>query len=93
MKIGYARVSTTDQSLDSQTDSLGEAGCEKLFSDVASGAKTQRPGLDKAIEFCRKGDILVVWKLDRMGRSMSHLIEVIQQLENKKVGFQCRRAL
>jgi DNA invertase Pin-like site-specific DNA recombinase len=88
MKIGYARVSTTDQSLDSQTDSLAEAGCEKLFSDVASGAKTQRPGLDKAIEFCRKGDILVVWKLDRMGRSMSHLIEVIQQLEDKKVGFQ-----
>jgi len=88
MKIGYARVSTTDQSLNPQTDSLSEAGCEKLFSDVASGAKTQRPGLEKAIEFCRKGDILVVWKLDRMGRSMSHLIEMIQQLENKKVGFQ-----
>jgi DNA invertase Pin-like site-specific DNA recombinase len=71
MKIGYARVSTTDQSLNPQTDPLSEAGCEKLFTDVASGARTQRPGLDKAISFCRKGDTLVVWKLDRMGRSMA----------------------
>ena len=83
MKIGYARVSTTDQSLNPQTDSLSEAGCEKLFTDVASGARTQRPSLDKAISFCRKGDMLVVWKLDRMGRSMSHLIEMIQKLEKK----------
>jgi DNA invertase Pin-like site-specific DNA recombinase len=88
MKIGYARVSTTDQILDPQTDSLSEAGCEKLFTDVASGVRTQRPGLDNAISFCRKGDILVVWKLDRMGRSMSHLIEMIQTLEKKGVGFQ-----
>ena len=88
MKIGYARVSTTDQSLNPQTDSLSEAGCEKLFTDVASGARTQRPGLDKAISFCRKGDTLVVWKLDRMGRSMSHLIEMIQKLEKRGVGFQ-----
>jgi DNA invertase Pin-like site-specific DNA recombinase len=88
MKIGYARVSTTNQSLNPQTDPLSEAGCEKLFTDVASGARTQRPGLDKAISFCRKGDILIVWKLDRMGRSMSHLIEMIQELEKKGVGFQ-----
>ena len=88
MKIGYARVSTTDQSLDPQTDPLSEAGCEKLFTDVASGARTQRPGLDKAISFCRKGDTLVVWKLDRMGRSMSHLIEMIQKLGKNGVGFQ-----
>lgn len=88
MKIGYARVSTADQSLNPQTDPLSEAGCEKLFTDVARGARTQRPGLDKAISFCRKGDKLVVWKLDRMGRSMSHLIEMIQKLEKKGVGFQ-----
>jgi DNA invertase Pin-like site-specific DNA recombinase len=88
MIIGYARVSTTDQSLNPQTDYLSEAGCEKLFTDVASGARTQRPGLDKAISFCRKGDIFVVWKLDRMGRLMSHLIEMIQELEKKGVGFQ-----
>lgn len=88
MKIGYARVSTTDQSLNPQKDPLSEAGCEKLFTDVASGARTQRPGLDKAISFCRKGDTLVVWKLDRMGRSMSHLIETVQSLEKKGVGFQ-----
>ena len=88
MKIGYARVSTTDQSLNPQTDALSEAGCEKLFTDIASGARTQRPGLDKANSFCRKGDILVIWKLDRMGRSMSNLIEMIQKLEKKGVGFQ-----
>jgi DNA invertase Pin-like site-specific DNA recombinase len=64
MKIGYARVSTTDQSLDPQTEALSESGCEKLFTEVASSARTQRPGLDNAISFCRKGDILVVWKLD-----------------------------
>jgi DNA invertase Pin-like site-specific DNA recombinase len=88
MKIGYARVSTTDQTLAPQTDVLTEARCEKLFTDIASGARTHRPGLDKAVEFCREGDTLVVWKLDRMGRSMSHLIEIIQQLETRGVGFQ-----
>jgi DNA invertase Pin-like site-specific DNA recombinase len=67
---------------------LLEVGCEKLFTDVASGARTQRLGLDKAVAFCRHGDILVVWKLDRMGRSMSDLIEMIQQLEKRGVRFQ-----
>lgn len=88
MKIGYARVSTTDQTLEPQKDALSEAGCEKLFTDVASGARSQRLGLDKAIAFCRHGDTLVVWKLDRMGRSMSHLIEMMQKLEKRGVGFQ-----
>ena len=88
MKIGYARVSTADQKLEPQTDTLAETGCEKFYTDIASGARTQRPGLDKAIAFCRKGDTIVVWKLDRMGRSMSHLIEMIQKLEKKGVGFQ-----
>jgi len=67
MKIDYARVSTTNQTLEPQTDALSEAGCEKLFTDIASGARTQRPGLDEAISFCRRGDSLVVWKLDAWG--------------------------
>jgi DNA invertase Pin-like site-specific DNA recombinase len=88
MKLGYARVSTADQSLEPQTDELLAAGCEKIFTDVASGARSQRSGLDQAISYCRKGDTMVVWKLDRMGRSMSHLIGMIQQLERQGVGFQ-----
>lgn len=87
MLIGYARISTPEQSLGPQTDELSAKGCEKIFTDVASGAKTQRPGLKGAIEFCRKGDTLIVWKLDRMGRSMSHLIAGIKELERREVGF------
>jgi DNA invertase Pin-like site-specific DNA recombinase len=67
MKKGYARISTTDQTLTPQTDALNDAGCERLFTGIAKGAKTQRRGLDKAVDFCRSGDTLVVWKLDRMG--------------------------
>jgi DNA invertase Pin-like site-specific DNA recombinase len=74
--------------LEPQEDALSEAGCEELFSDVATGARSQRPGLDKAISVCRHGDTLVVWKLGRLGRSMSHLINTIQELEKKGVGFQ-----
>jgi DNA invertase Pin-like site-specific DNA recombinase len=87
MLIGYARVSTSDQTTDLQKDALSKVGCEKIFSDVASGAKTNRPGLDEAIKYCRKDDTLVVWKLDRMGRSMSHLIETIKMLEKDGIGF------
>ena len=87
MKIGYARVSTQDQKLNLQTDALEKAGCEKIFSDTASGAKDNRVGLIEAIEFCREGDSLVVWKLDRLGRSLKHLIETINLLHKKKVGF------
>ncbi|MBL0717424.1 MAG: recombinase family protein [Desulfosarcina sp.] len=87
MLVGYARVSTPDQKLDPQTDVLTTEGCEKILTDIASGAKTDRPGLEAAIKYCRKGDILVVWKLDRMGRSMSHLIETIKKLEEQGVGF------
>ena len=88
MKIGYARVSTTDQNLDLQTDALKEAGCKKIFSDRGvSGAKAERPGLDKALDQLRKGDILVIWKLDRLGRSLSHLLSIIEDLKQKGVDF------
>lgn len=88
MKIGYARVSTTDQNLDLQTDALKQAGCEKIFSDRGvSGVKTERPGLDKALDQIRKGDILVIWKLDRLGRSLSHLLSIIEGLKQKGVDF------
>ena len=87
MKIGYARVSTQDQKLNLQTDALEKAGCEKIFTDTASGAKDNRVGLMEAVEFCRSGDSLVVWKLDRLGRSLKHLIETINFLHKKRVGF------
>ena len=78
MLIGYARVSTADQYLRMQEDALKGAGCEEIFTDVASGAKTARPGLHTALSHLRKGDILVVWKLDRLGRSLAHLIQTIK---------------
>jgi hypothetical protein len=87
MLIGYARVSTLEQSLDLQTDALNRAGCEKLFTDKAGGARAARPGLDQALAHLRKGDTLVVWKLDRLGRSIRHLIETVGQLQERRVGF------
>ena len=87
MKIGYARVSTLDQNLNLQTDALQNAGCEKVFTDRASGSIDSRKGLLDAIEFCRPGDSLVVWKLDRLGRSLRHLIDNINQLQSKGVEF------
>lgn len=87
MKVGYARVSTADQNLNLQTDALRKAGCEKIFTDTASGAVDSRKGLTDAIEFCRAGDSLVVWKLDRLGRSLKHLIETVNKLQAKEVGF------
>ena len=87
MLIGYARVSTADQSMDMQIDALKESGCEKIYTDVASGAKTERIELIKALEHLRKGDILVVWKLDRLGRSLKHLIEVVSSLDDRSIGF------
>lgn len=87
MLVGYARVSTPSQSLDLQTKALKEAGCDKIFSDIASGAKTARPGLKDAEMVLREGDALVVWKLDRLGRSIQHLIESINALKEKGIGF------
>ncbi len=87
MKIGYARVSTTDQVLDLQVDALKQAGCEKIFSDVKSGAKEERQGLQNALSYCRSGDVLVVWRLDRLGRSLRHLIDTVGDLTKRGVGF------
>ena len=87
MLIGYARVSTHEQNLDLQNDARKAAGCEHIFTDTASGAKTDRPGLAAALELCRKEDTLVVWKLDRLGRSLPHLVETVRDLVDKGVGF------
>ncbi len=87
MLVGYARVSTEDQTVAPQTDALTAVGCERLFTDVASGTRTARSGLEQALAFCRPGDILMVWKLDRLGRSMSHLIETIRTLDQRGIGF------
>lgn len=87
MLIGYARISTSDQSLDLQKDALKVAGCKKIFSEIASGAKSQRVELEKALEYVRQGDTLVVWRLDRLGRTLKHLIEFINEMEAKGIGF------
>lgn len=91
MRIGYARVSTADQNADLQEDALQKAGCEKIFRDVASGTVDCRKGLIEAIEYARDGDMLVVWKLDRLGRSLKHLIETVNGLATRNVGFQSLR--
>jgi DNA invertase Pin-like site-specific DNA recombinase len=87
MLIGYARVSTSDQTLDLQKDALEKAGCSKIFTDTASGATAERTGLDEALNYVRGGDTLVVWRLDRLGRSLRHLIETITSLNDRKIGF------
>ena len=87
MKIGYARVSTIEQNLDLQIDALKAAGCEKNFSDVMSGAKSLRPELLRLKEQLRPGDTLVVWRLDRLGRSMKDLLEWMTSLEQMNVGL------
>ena len=87
MLIGYGRVSTKDQNLKLQTDALKAAGCEKVFMEKASGAKADRPQLAKALDYMRKGDTLVVWKLDRLARSMRQLINTVGDLQDRGVGF------
>jgi DNA invertase Pin-like site-specific DNA recombinase len=87
MLLGYARVSTQDQTLDLQTDALKQAGCEKLFTDTTSGTKSERPGLQEAMNHLRAGDTLVVWRLDRLGRTLKHLIATITDLSDNGIGF------
>lgn len=87
MLIGYMRVSTVDQSLDLQRDGLEKAGCEKIYDDVCSGRATVRPGLAQALEVARKRDALVVWKLDRIGRSLPHVVGLVGELQERDVGL------
>ena len=87
MIVGYARVSTEDQNLELQTDALQKAGCEVIKTDKASGAREDRPGLESALGLLNSGDTLIVWKLDRLGRSVKHLIEVATALRNQGVHF------
>lgn len=87
MKIGYARVSTKDQSLDMQIEALKQAGCVQICEEIASGAKTARPVLDEVMRNLREGDTLVIWKLDRLGRNLAHLIHLTNKLIEKKVGL------
>src|SRR5437773_6421346 len=87
MLIGYARISTQDQTLNLQKYALEKICCSKIFTDTASGAKAERTGLNEALEYVREGDTLVVWRLDRLGRSLKHLIETITELNNRKIGF------
>lgn len=87
MLVGYARVSTDDQNLALQTSALNEIGCAKIYDDKISGTKNNRPGLQLALEVLRKGDTLVVWKLDRLGRTVKGLIDLINQLNQKEIHF------
>jgi DNA invertase Pin-like site-specific DNA recombinase len=85
--VGYARVPTDDQTLNLQRDALQKAGCTKIFTDTASGAKTERESLEEALSYARKGDTFVVWRLDRLGRSLPHLITTMTSLEERGIGF------
>ncbi len=85
--VGYARVSSHDQNLDLQRDALRAAACIRIFEDKVSGAKTDRPGLSAALDFLRCGDTLVVWRLDRLGRSLPHFIATVEDLVSRSIGF------
>ncbi len=87
MLVGYARVSTLEQTLALQQDALTQAGCERTFTDTASGSQVVRPGLEEALAYVRPGDTLVVWRLDRLGRSLRHLIDAISLLQERGIGF------
>jgi len=85
--IGYARVSTQDQNLDLQTEALTKAGCKRIFNDKISGSRAERPGLTKALEMLREDDILIVWKLDRLGRSVKNLVDLVGELHKQGIQF------
>ncbi len=89
MRIGYARVSTSDQTLALQRDALAAAGCKKVFTDQGiSGTAIKRPGLERALKALRAGDTLVVWRLDRLGRNLSHLVQTMADFQKKDIGFE-----
>ncbi|NJR47023.1 MAG: recombinase family protein [Hyellaceae cyanobacterium CSU_1_1] len=87
MLLGYARVSTKDQNLDLQLDALRLHGCEKFFTDTVSGAKVARPGLDEILKEARAKDVIVIWKLDRLGRSLKHLVDLVAELNQRNIGL------
>lgn len=87
MKIGYARISTKEQNLDLQTDALKQDGCEKIYTEIMSGAKADRPKLQELVNNLRPGDIVVIWKLDRLGRSLKHLVELVNKFIEQGVGL------
>ena len=87
MLIGYARVSTQDQNIDLQTEALTKVGCKKIYIDKISGSRAERPGLTKALEMLREGDTLVVWKLDRLGRSVKNLVDLVGELHQQGIQF------
>jgi DNA invertase Pin-like site-specific DNA recombinase len=87
MFVGYARVSTTEQTLDLQKDALRAAGCVEIFEDTVSGAAVERPGLRRALDYLRPGDILVFWKLDRVTRSLRHLLELVEEFKVRGIGL------
>jgi DNA invertase Pin-like site-specific DNA recombinase len=89
LPIGYARVSTDDQNLTLQLDALKKDGCTRVFTDKAGGARLDRPGLNDALSHLRAGDTLVVWKLDRLGRSVKGLVDLVNTLESREVDFRC----
>jgi DNA invertase Pin-like site-specific DNA recombinase len=87
MKAGYARINTKEQTVDLQVDALKKAGCTKVYTENMSGIRAERPILGNLLENLRAGDVLVVWKLDRLGRSLKHLIEVVNELMTRKIGL------
>ena len=89
--IGYARVSTEDQNLSSQVDELTKAGCEKIFEDIVSGAKAERKGLEDCLSTLQAGDTLMVWRIDRLGRSLKHLVDIVTDLKDRGIKFKSLR--
>jgi DNA invertase Pin-like site-specific DNA recombinase len=87
MHVGYARVSTKDQTIDLQVDALTRAGCTKVYTEVISGARAERPVLEQLLETLRAGDVLVIWKLDRLGRSLTHLLAIVTALITRQIGL------